>query len=55
MFVKEEFPITQEEDIDSKIILAMLDLTRACVESTLPFLQMDQVCSALYPIGAVDC
>lgn len=54
MFVKEEFPITQEEDIDSKIILEMLDLTRACVESNLPFLQMDQVCSALYPIGAVD-
>lgn len=46
VLVKEEFPITQQEDTDSKIILEVLDLTRACVESNLPSLKMDQVCSA---------
>lgn len=54
VFVKEEFPITQQEDTDGKIILEVLDFTRACVESNLPFLKMDKICSALYPIGAVD-
>lgn len=54
MLIKEEFPITQQEDTDGKIILVVLDLTRACVESNFPYLKMDQVCSAFYPIGAVD-
>lgn len=54
VLVKEEFPITQQEDTDGKIILEGLDLTRACVESNLPYLKMDQVCSAFYPIGGVD-
>lgn len=53
VLVKEEFPITQREDTDGKIILEVLDLTRACVESNLPSLKMDQVCSAFCPIGAV--
>lgn len=54
VLIKEEFPITQQEGTDGKIILEVLDLTRACVESNLPYLKMGQVCSALYPLGAVD-
>jgi hypothetical protein len=51
---KEEYPINQQEDTDGSMILAVMGLTRACVESSLPRLKMGQACSPLSPIGAVD-
>lgn len=51
---KESFPINQQEDTDGKITLEARGLKRACVESNLPYLKMDQNGSSLHPIGAVD-
>lgn len=51
---KEDYPINQQEDTDGSIILEVMGLTRPCVECNLPHLKMGQICSPLYPIGAVD-
>lgn len=54
MLNKEEYPINQQEDPDESIILELMGLTRSCVESNLPHMKMGQICSPLYPTGAVD-
>lgn len=46
--------MNQQEDTDDEIILEVMGLTRACVESNVSYLKRDQIFSALYPLGAVD-